>query len=785
MTGVRFATDTIDTQSYRVYLGAWINWSRGPVFGATLTLNRKTGTLLIAFTAFFVTIVASRFWRIICSILHRKLSTTDYRDVLHHQCQAVFRNSSSSGSGLWLFIQISWAWRHLARKNPSRTLPYIIFASVCLLAFSLASVFSSSISTAVGDEVLIDGTNCGFVDRDLLTAKERIQILGPWEAGVVSNAISYAQQVYSPDRTGVLANSAFVRKTLNTISNSEAPCPFKGNICRSNTSNLLLDTGKINICKDLGLNLPKDQCFILRNVAHCAPLETAGRSELTEYEGYSNYTGYKYGPFMDPTTNELDASNYTTIIEDVYSQYKLSARGANDIGYGLVSVDSRTQNGSAAYGDFYPDPDLQRPDADISIYFLFGNGVVTSAPVDDPWYRSNVPATNTIYWKRLNSTYQPQETFQPAEAASPLGCATQSQICKGPSGLSSTCGSLTSYIDAFSGASTSLGIDLDVFQNANTSKQIAELYASDEEASRYLWMLMALASYPKRMVETTDLLGSQSLASRRSLAYGIQGPLPNDQWKVDVSNWWNISLAALQASMVDAASGISDPAMVRFKFNATNPGQKTICRNQKILSNSYTNMSLFGLYFTYIVGTIIIVASYVLDPILSFAQKRWKNREYENLEWACNETLQLQRLAYEESGQGDWSKCTDSIPVTAAHQELAPLDISDPEHPLLRPPTSLRPRKDSSECSDVSPEDPVTSSDDEEGTMSGRNEEHRYQHVASGRSLTDVEELPLGHMDHYLGDEYTCFTPTPISTTQRHSVPYDPDHGRDQARLRP
>ncbi|KAI1361337.1 hypothetical protein F5Y08DRAFT_347954 [Xylaria arbuscula] len=752
MTGVLLPPDIVDTQGYRVYLGAWINWSRGPVFGATLTLNRKTGTLLIAFTAFFVTIVASRFWRIICSILHRKLSTTDYRDALHHQCQAVFRNSSSSGSGLWLFIRISWAWRHLTQKNPSRMLPYIIFASFCLLAFSLASVFSSSISTAVGDEVLIDGTNCGFVNMNLLlTAKERVQIFVPWEAGVVSNAISYAQQVYSPDRTGVLAN------------------------------------GKVNICRDLGLNLPPDQCFILRNVAHCAPLETAGRSEATEYGGYSNYTGYKYGPYVNPRTNELDASNYTTIVEDVYSQYKLSATGASNVGYGLVSVACRTRNGSAAYGDFYPDPDLQRPDADISIYFLFGNGVVTSAPVDDPWYRSNVPATQySVYGKRLNTRYQQRvEIFQPAEAASPLGCALQWQICKGPSGLSSTCGSLTSYTDTFEGALTSFGVGWELFQNANTLKQIADAYASDEEASRYLWMLMALHSYPQMFSDTIGILGFQSLASRRSLVNGIQGPLPNDQWKVDVSNWWNISLAALQASMVDTANGIYDPALMKIKINATNPGQKAMCRNQKILSTSYTNMSLFGLYFTYIVGTIIIVASYVLDPILSFAQKRWKNREYENLEWACNETLQLQRLAYEESGQGDWSKRTDSIPVTAAYQELAPLDVSDPQHPLLRPPTSLRPSKYISECSDVSPEDPVTSSDDEESTMSGRNEEHRYQHVASGRSLTDVEELPLGHMDHYLGDEYTCSTPTPISTTRGHSVPYDPDHGRDQARLRP
>jgi hypothetical protein len=42
------------TDQYVVYLGKWTNWSRGPVFGATLTLSREDANLLIAFVAFFV-----------------------------------------------------------------------------------------------------------------------------------------------------------------------------------------------------------------------------------------------------------------------------------------------------------------------------------------------------------------------------------------------------------------------------------------------------------------------------------------------------------------------------------------------------------------------------------------------------------------------------------------------------------------------------------------------------------------------------------------------------------
>jgi hypothetical protein len=70
-----------------IYLGTWTNWSRGPIFGSTLTTTKDVGNLLIAFTAFFVAIVATRFWRICCLLLHMYLSTSEPRDAIHHQRQ--------------------------------------------------------------------------------------------------------------------------------------------------------------------------------------------------------------------------------------------------------------------------------------------------------------------------------------------------------------------------------------------------------------------------------------------------------------------------------------------------------------------------------------------------------------------------------------------------------------------------------------------------------------------------------------------------------------------------
>lgn len=56
--------------------------------GATLTLDKTSGNLLIAFTATFVGIVTAALWRIGCLLLHRIYSTPEPRDTIHHQRQA-------------------------------------------------------------------------------------------------------------------------------------------------------------------------------------------------------------------------------------------------------------------------------------------------------------------------------------------------------------------------------------------------------------------------------------------------------------------------------------------------------------------------------------------------------------------------------------------------------------------------------------------------------------------------------------------------------------------------
>lgn len=99
-----------------IYLGAWTNWSRGRILGATLTLTIPDGNLVVTFAAFFFTLVATGFWKIACICAHWYYSTAAPRDALYHQRQVILRNSYTPQSGLWRILQLAWGFRREYRR---------------------------------------------------------------------------------------------------------------------------------------------------------------------------------------------------------------------------------------------------------------------------------------------------------------------------------------------------------------------------------------------------------------------------------------------------------------------------------------------------------------------------------------------------------------------------------------------------------------------------------------------------------------------------------------------
>ena len=197
-------------------------------------------------------------------------------------------------------------------------LPAISTAALFISAFTAAGGFSSRISSGVGNAVLLDGSGCGLIDLDAnaLTIEE-VDVLYPELAQSTEDAANYAQQCYSKDRSGMLDCTSFVKDHLPSTSEAQAPCPFTGDICRSSSSNLRLDTGLLDSNDFFGINAPDGQHILYRNVLHCAPLITEPFAENMS-TSFDNYTTYSYG-------HDAFGKNYTYQAETLEGQYSREA----------------------------------------------------------------------------------------------------------------------------------------------------------------------------------------------------------------------------------------------------------------------------------------------------------------------------------------------------------------------------------------------------------------------------------------------------------------------------
>ncbi|KAI0419812.1 hypothetical protein F5X98DRAFT_384082 [Xylaria grammica] len=474
------------------FICVWTNWSLGPVIGLTITTTSKWGNFIVAFMAVFVAFVASRFWKILCIVIHRAFSTTEPRDTLHHQRQVILRNASSPGSGLSGFLSLLLAWRGTSVRRHLRLWPLIILASACLLVFMLSGSIFSSISTISGNDVL---RNCFGNGRSTWALENTYGHMSDHPLELLDHSSAYATSCYNiTDNPYYEPCTHFAVRLLPTNeSDIHAKCPFQDEICANTNSNLRLDTGYIDSNDHIGLNAPASERFAWRYVLHCAPLKT---------KGY---------------TSQWPRGDHS-VADDVDTQYSfLSAEG--------------------------PAPELERVDGDVIVAFLSGNGVLFHQALDDDWYRATVPSF-TLNHKRGAKTGL---KYRPLDAASPMGCVQQMQWCNSAYPRDRGCGPLASTYDAFLGAAPLFNLTSDEVHGVNSSRPFSYKAAG----ARLIWPALVLLGSPAASFDRVIAnLGSRALTSQIQLDNGIQWPIPIHQWQDDVRHWWETVLASVQAKFI-------------------------------------------------------------------------------------------------------------------------------------------------------------------------------------------------------------------------------------------
>jgi hypothetical protein len=213
-----------------------------------------------------------------------------------------------------------------------------------------------------------------------------------------------------------------------------------------------------------------------------------------------------------------------------------------------------------------PVSELSRSDGDLVLIFLSGNGVLFSQPTDDGWYRATTQNFN-LTQEGFSGT---APAYRPDEAAFPMACLEQWQWCNGEN--PDACGPLGGLIDALIGAAP-------VFNLTAEDLEPTRPVASGSTESRLIWAGLISVSFPSILSTILGSLELKSLASQTQFYGGVQRPIREEQWKYDVTHWWNILNAQLQASYVETALGPS-PALMPYVFPPLSDEEKQLCASQ-------------------------------------------------------------------------------------------------------------------------------------------------------------------------------------------------------------
>ncbi|KAH7119720.1 hypothetical protein B0J11DRAFT_508517 [Dendryphion nanum] len=662
----------ISTFEDQVYLGTWINWSQGKIYGSTLTLTERDGNFLVAFIALFVAFAGGSLYRILCFFSHLLWSSNKQRDAIHHQRQAILRNSESGLTATWALIKMIWQWKRKgAGYRPSRRLIPVMGLIVTLtLLLLVAGVYSSEISAMTGNEVLLRGSNCGIMQtpkpRNETSGGASVLLgsYGKYDTSRVQAIRNHAQDCYS----GVGSQNCkqlFTRPHLKTSIRVDkfTNCPFNNDtICvygKERKENIFIDSGLLDSHSDFGINAPPEKRVYFRQVLKCAPLSTQSNKYLESRQ--VNITS-GYGVLYDMYYLGNSTNRNTT--------YKY--RGDS---MGMVMIEGSTNHARYTLGikssmpstpfqsRFEPIPILKKNDSDVMLAFLSQNNILHIEQCEDPWYMATYKVgVYSNYEQFFDDTIVRYAPF-PYANTQVMGCTIQHQTCLPP---------LDGKGEKRCSQLGPAGKDQDDIPDRSV-----------EELQMMQWIRRA-AMNKFSIPDLLEKLGQDSLASRYGLSLGLQAPLPKDQWKLDVQRWFDISLASMQMSAVDTVTGPNDAALTQLQIKPQNPTENSICNSQKIRSTAHSNFSVFGMTIIFAVGTFVILVHWSLDPLY----KKWlwklcRSRGYASVEWTTNGVLQLQRLAHEGVGSGSWKHCDDGCPIVQGDGNLASLNISDPLHPTL------------------------------------------------------------------------------------------------------
>lgn len=244
-----------------------------------------------------------------------------------------------------------------------------------------------------------------------------------------------------------------------------------------------------------------------------------------------------------------------------------------------------------------------------------------------------------------------------------LGCTDQHQFCNLNSVVNITsCTPLT-------------GMKFDSDFASNGSLGLSELQIA---------IVMRFSSILLATTISQSVISEISLQAYNYLQYYISAPLPNNQWQIEVTTWFNIALTKLQALLIEVSSGPSTRSASSIIQPPFGEHDQALCSAQKVRQNAnYNSFSVIGLIIVLAIGGSIIVSSFWIDIFVGYVQRLSHKGVYKSTQWLLDDKLQLQRMIYEKENLGKWDKCDTKVPMTTERIDQMGIiyQLGDQRHP--------------------------------------------------------------------------------------------------------
>jgi hypothetical protein len=246
------------------------------------------------------------------------------------------------------------------------------------------------------------------------------------------------------------------------------------------------------------------------------------------------------------------------------------------------------------------------------MFFFAANSVGNIYTNSDPIFGANLPFNSTLEIANTEVV-----TYGADIAVTAMACTDQYQICNpnltGLDGEPMRCTPLGPVFTLF-GQAEEIGLNLYQYATVET---------------------IAIAMGWSSMFQSVTGRGASALKAQSTVYGGAyfnvqMAQLPNNQWQVELSNWFAVGLATLQHYLVEKASGPTD--VIESGGTITKPSniyEEAICRRQMIRNVAgYQNFSTLGVAIILIVGSVLVILGLVIDTVTGCIQKRMRKKDY-------------------------------------------------------------------------------------------------------------------------------------------------------------